>query len=53
MLSAFTGVGCWRSPEHGRMTTPLAINELRSARACGERYVGEWMPEAVITDGRE
>ncbi len=29
----------------------LAINELRSARARRERYVGEWLPEPIITDG--
>ena len=33
------------------VTTRLAINELRSARARRERYVGEWLPEPVITDG--
>ena len=27
------------------VTTRLAINELRSARARRERYVGEWLPE--------
>jgi RNA polymerase sigma-70 factor (TIGR02957 family) len=32
-------------------TTRLAINELRSARARRERYVGEWLPEPIITDG--
>jgi hypothetical protein len=31
----------------------LAINELRSARARRERYVGEWLPEPIITDGRD
>ena len=34
------------------VTTRLAINELRSARARRERYVGEWLPEPIITDGR-
>jgi RNA polymerase sigma-70 factor (ECF subfamily) len=29
----------------------LSINELRSARARRERYVGEWLPEPIITDG--
>lgn len=33
------------------VTTRLAINELRSARARRERYVGEWLPEPLITDG--
>jgi RNA polymerase sigma factor (sigma-70 family) len=31
------------------VTTRLAINELRSARARREHYVGEWLPEPVIT----
>jgi RNA polymerase sigma-70 factor (TIGR02957 family) len=31
-------------------TTRLAINELRSARARREHYVGEWLPEPIITD---
>jgi RNA polymerase sigma-70 factor (TIGR02957 family) len=31
------------------VTTRLAINELRSARARRERYVGEWLPEPIIT----
>jgi RNA polymerase sigma-70 factor (TIGR02957 family) len=33
------------------ITTRLAINELRSARARREAYVGEWLPEPIITDG--
>jgi RNA polymerase sigma-70 factor (TIGR02957 family) len=33
------------------VTTRLAINELRSARARRERYAGEWLPEPIITDG--
>src|SRR5919107_3330464 len=33
------------------ITTRLAINELRSARARREHYVGEWLPEPIITDG--
>jgi RNA polymerase sigma-70 factor (ECF subfamily) len=33
------------------VTTRLAISELRSARARRERYVGEWLPEPIITDG--
>jgi RNA polymerase sigma-70 factor (TIGR02957 family) len=33
------------------VTSRLAINELRSARARRERYVGEWLPEPIITDG--
>jgi RNA polymerase sigma-70 factor (ECF subfamily) len=35
------------------VTTRLAINELRSARARRERYVGEWLPEPIITDDRD
>ncbi len=32
------------------VTTRLAIDELRSARARREQYVGEWLPEPVLTD---
>jgi RNA polymerase sigma factor (sigma-70 family) len=32
------------------VTTRLAIDELRSARARRETYVGEWLPEPVLTD---
>jgi RNA polymerase sigma-70 factor (ECF subfamily) len=32
------------------VTTRLAINELRSARVRRELYVGEWLPEPIITD---
>src|SRR3954464_9435222 len=35
------------------ITTRLTINELRSARARRERYVGEWLPEPIVTDGRD
>jgi RNA polymerase sigma-70 factor (TIGR02957 family) len=35
------------------VTTRLAINELRSARVRREDYVGEWLPEPIITDGRD
>ncbi len=35
------------------VTTRLAINELRSARVRRERYVGEWLPEPIITDGKD
>jgi RNA polymerase sigma-70 factor (TIGR02957 family) len=35
------------------VTTRLAINELRSARARREQYVGEWLPEPIITNSRE
>ncbi len=35
------------------VTTRLAINELRSARARRERYVGEWLPEPIVTDGSD
>jgi RNA polymerase sigma-70 factor (TIGR02957 family) len=33
------------------VATRLAINELRSARARRESYVGEWLPEPIVTDG--
>jgi RNA polymerase sigma-70 factor (ECF subfamily) len=33
------------------VTTRLAIDELRSARARREVYVGEWLPEPILTDG--
>jgi RNA polymerase sigma-70 factor (ECF subfamily) len=32
------------------VTSRLAINEFRSARVRRERYVGEWLPEPIITD---
>jgi RNA polymerase sigma-70 factor (TIGR02957 family) len=35
------------------VTTRLAINELRSAHARRERYVGEWLPEPIVTDGED
>jgi RNA polymerase sigma factor (sigma-70 family) len=35
------------------VTTRLAVNELRSARARREHYVGEWLPEPIITDGQD
>ena len=35
------------------VTTRLAINELRSARARREQYVGEWLPEPIITGGED
>ena len=35
------------------VTTRLAINELRSARARRECYVGEWLPEPIITGGHD
>jgi RNA polymerase sigma-70 factor (ECF subfamily) len=35
------------------VTTRLAINELRSARARRERYFGEWLPEPIITNGED
>jgi RNA polymerase sigma-70 factor (ECF subfamily) len=35
------------------ITTRLAINELRSARARREHYVGEWLPEPIVTDARD
>jgi RNA polymerase sigma-70 factor (TIGR02957 family) len=35
------------------VSTRLAIDELRSARARREQYVGEWLPEPIITDGHD
>ncbi|HEX8857377.1 MAG TPA: sigma factor-like helix-turn-helix DNA-binding protein, partial [Thermoleophilaceae bacterium] len=35
------------------VTTRLAIDELRSARARREEYVGEWLPEPIITGGHD
>jgi RNA polymerase sigma-70 factor (TIGR02957 family) len=35
------------------VATRLAINELRSARARRESYVGEWLPEPIVTDGHD
>src|SRR5262249_60773973 len=35
------------------VTTRLAIDDLRSARVRRERYVGEWLPEPIITDGQD
>jgi RNA polymerase sigma-70 factor (ECF subfamily) len=35
------------------ITTRLAINELRSARARREQYFGEWLPEPILTDGED
>ncbi len=32
------------------ITTRLAINELRSARMRRENYVGEWLPEPIVTN---
>lgn len=32
------------------LVTRLAIDQLRSARMRRERYVGEWLPEPVVTD---
>ncbi len=34
------------------VTTRLAIDELRSARARRETYPGPWLPEPVVTDAR-
>ena len=35
------------------VTTRLSINELRSARVRRERYVGDWLPEPIVTDNRD
>ena len=34
------------------VTTRLAIDQLRSARARRETYVGPWLPEPIVTDSR-
>jgi RNA polymerase sigma-70 factor (TIGR02957 family) len=33
------------------VATRLAIDQLRSARVRREQYVGEWLPEPLVTDG--
>jgi RNA polymerase sigma-70 factor (ECF subfamily) len=35
------------------VTTRRAIDQLRSARVRREHYVGEWLPEPIITDGHD
>jgi RNA polymerase sigma-70 factor (TIGR02957 family) len=35
------------------VSTRRAIDQLRSARARREQYVGEWLPEPIITDGHD
>ena len=35
------------------VSTRRAIDELRSARGRREQYVGEWLPEPIITDGHD
>jgi RNA polymerase sigma-70 factor (ECF subfamily) len=35
------------------VTTRLAIDQLRSARARRERYVGTWLPEPLLTTGED
>jgi RNA polymerase sigma-70 factor (TIGR02957 family) len=35
------------------VTTRLAIDELRSARARRESYVGDWLPEPIVTDSAD
>jgi RNA polymerase sigma-70 factor (ECF subfamily) len=35
------------------VTTRLAIDELRSARARRESYMGEWLPEPIVTEGTD
>jgi RNA polymerase sigma-70 factor (TIGR02957 family) len=35
------------------ITTRLAIDELRSARARRETYYGDWLPEPIVLDSRE
>src|ERR671918_282528 len=33
------------------VVTRLSIDQLRSARSRRETYVGQWLPEPVLTDG--
>src|SRR5204862_6368169 len=35
------------------VATRLAIDQLRSARARRDVYVGEWLPEPIVTDSAE
>jgi RNA polymerase sigma-70 factor (TIGR02957 family) len=35
------------------VTTRLAIDHLRSARVQREHYVGEWLPEPIVTDAQD
>jgi RNA polymerase sigma-70 factor (TIGR02957 family) len=35
------------------VVTRLSIDQLRSARARREQYVGEWLPEPLVTDPRQ
>ena len=35
------------------VTTRLAINELGSARARRELYVGDWLPEPIVTSAED
>src|ERR671939_1185464 len=35
------------------VSTRLAINELPPARARREHYVGEWLPEPIVTEGQD
>ncbi len=35
------------------LTTRMAINQLSSARVRRESYVGEWLPEPIITEGHD
>jgi len=35
------------------VTTRRAIDQLRSARVRREQYVGQWLPEPIITDGHD
>jgi RNA polymerase sigma-70 factor (ECF subfamily) len=35
------------------ITTRLSINELKSARVRRESYVGDWLPEPIVTDAND
>jgi RNA polymerase sigma-70 factor (TIGR02957 family) len=54
LRSATAGAADVRSPRAYLMTvvTRLALDRLKSARVTREQYVGPWLPEPVLTDGR-
>ena len=54
LRSATTEATGLRSPRAYLMTvvTRLALDRLKSARVTREQYVGPWLPEPVLTDGR-
>src|SRR5262245_1458771 len=54
LRSATTEARDLRSPRAYLMTvvTRLALDRLKSSRVTREQYVGPWLPEPVLTDGR-